>query len=132
MSEERAAHRSRRTGDEELDALAVRLSGDAVHRVRSGRIEKRYGREIDHERLLSVCDAIEHRAHGRRGAKEESAGDAIHQYIGVGRETRIVGYTVVAEISPIADHKRKAVPNASHLRYAVDEQHRAEPKADHD
>ena len=34
------------------------------------------GREIDHERLAGVGDAVEHRPHRRCCAKEERAGDA--------------------------------------------------------
>ena len=55
-----AAHRRRGAGDEEPDALPLRLGCDAADGVGRRGIQERHRGEIDHEGLAAVGDAVEH------------------------------------------------------------------------
>src|SRR5580692_6855089 len=78
VGEERPAHRRRRAGDEEPDALAPRLGRNPAHRIGRGGIQKWHRGEIDHERLAGIGDAVEHRSHRRCRTDEKCPGDAVH------------------------------------------------------
>ncbi len=133
VGEQRAANRGRRPRDEQPDAVAVRLDGDATEHVGGRRIQERHRGEIDHKTLALVGDAVEHVSDCRGGTEEERAGDAIDQHVAIDGERGIVGHALaIAVIGTIGGHQRGALLDARHLRHAVDEQHRAEREADQD
>ena len=133
MGQQRAADGGRRPGDEQPDAVAVRLGGDAAEHVGGRGIQERHRGEIDHKTLALVGDAVEHVSDCRGGTEEERAGDAVDQHVAIDGERGIVRHALaIAVIGTIGGHQRGALLDARHLRHAVDEQHRAEREPDQD